>query len=234
MTTARDRLIVALDVPSDGEARAMIDQIGDSVGVFKIGLELLFAGGVDLARELADQGRSVFLDAKLLDITNTVERSAARIAALGSTFLTIHASDTRTMEAAVRGRGDSDMKLLAVTVMTHLGEDDLREQGIDLSPEDMVLRRARMARDAGVDGVVASAREAARIRQELGPDLLIVTPGIRPAGADAGDQKRVTTPADAIRAGSDYLVIGRPITAADDPRAAADAIVNEMADAQDR
>lgn len=234
MTTARDRLIVALDVPSEDEARGMIDRIGDSVGVFKIGLELLFAGGVELARELAGQGRSVFLDAKLLDITNTVERSTARVASLGSTFLTIHASDTRTMEAAVRGRGDSKMKLLAVTVMTHLGEADLREQGIDLSPEDMVLRRARLAQEAGVDGVVASAREAARIRQELGPDLLIVTPGIRPAGADVGDQKRVTTPADAIRAGSDYLVIGRPITQADDPRAAADAIVNEMADALDR
>lgn len=229
MTAGRERLIVALDVPSDAAARALVDQLQDSVGVFKIGLELLFAGGVDLARELAEQGHKVFLDAKLLDISNTVERSTARVAALGSTFLTVHGSDSRTLDAAVRGRSDSDMKLLAITVLTHLGPDDLREQGIDLAPEDMVLRRARMAHEAGFDGVVASAREAARIREEIGSDLLIVTPGIRPAGADHGDQKRVTTPADAMQAGSDYLVVGRPITTADDPRAAANAIANEMA-----
>lgn len=228
MITARERLIVAIDVPSRDAAEALIDRLGDSVGVVKIGLELLFAGGVDLARSLAEEGRAVFLDAKLLDITNTVERAAARVAALGSTFLTVHASDRRTLDAAVRGRGDSRLKLLAVTVMTHLGPGDLREQGISAAPEEMVLRRARMAQEAGFDGVVASAREASAIRAALGPDLAIVTPGIRPAGTDHGDQMRVTTPAEAIAAGADYLVVGRPITAAADPRQAAQAIVDEM------
>ncbi len=226
--SARDRLVVALDVPTADEARRLIERLGDSVGVLKIGLELLFAGGPELAREQAALGRAVFLDAKLLDIEATVERSVASAARLGAQFLTIHASDPKTMRAAVRGRGDSTLKLLAVTVLTNLDANDLRAQGIDASPADLVLKRAAMAQDCGVDGVVASAQEAAAIRAELGPGLLIVTPGIRPAGAAVQDQARVTTPAEAIAAGADYLVVGRPITRADDPREAAEAIVAEI------
>lgn len=226
--SARDRLVVALDVPTADEARRLIERLGDSVGVLKIGLELLFAGGPELAREQAALGRAVFLDAKLLDIEATVERSVASAARLGAQFLTIHASDPKAMRAAVRGRGNSTLKLLAVTVLTNLDANDLRAQGIDASPADLVLKRAAMAQDCGVDGVVASAQEAAAIRAELGPGLLIVTPGIRPAGAAVQDQARVTTPAEAIAAGADYLVVGRPITRADDPREAAEAIVAEI------
>ncbi len=226
--SARDRLIVALDVPTADDARGLIERLGDSAGVLKIGLELLFAGGPELAREQAALGRAVFLDAKLLDIEATVERSVANAVRLGARFLTIHASDPKTMHAAVRGRGDTALKLLAVTVLTNLDADDLKAQGIDVSPADLVLRRAAMAQECGVDGVVAAAREAAAHRARRGPDLLIVTPGIRPAGAPVQDQARVATPAEAIGAGADYLVVGRPITRADDPRAAADAIVAEI------
>lgn len=228
MTTARDRLIVALDVPGLDRARDLASALQDSVGVYKIGLELLFAGGLDLAAELIGRGRRVFIDAKFLDITNTVERATTRVAGLGADFLTIHATDRRNIEAAVRGRGDSNLKLLAVTVMTHLGPDDLAEQGLTSSPGELVMARARMARDAGADGVIASGHEAQALRAAMGPEFLIVTPGIRPAGSAAGDQARITTPADAIAAGADYLVIGRPITAAADPRAAAEAIAAEI------
>jgi len=225
------RLIVALDFPAPGPARALADALGDLPVTLKIGLELIYAGGLDLVRELVEEGRSIFLDAKLLDIPNTVERSAASAAALGVTFLTVHGTDAKTLGAAVRGRGSAGTKLLAITVLTSLDEADLREQGIAASAEEMVLRRARLAAGAGFDGVVASPKEAAAIRATMGDRLLIVTPGIRPAGAVSADQARVATPADALRAGADYLVVGRPITAAADPRAAAQAILAEMASA---
>lgn len=228
MTAPKDRLIVALDLPSIDQARALIEKIGPAVGIYKIGLELLYAGGADLAAELADAGSKVFVDAKLLDIPQTVERATANIAALGASFLTVHGHDTKTLDAARKGRDGSNMSLLAVTVLTSLEQDDLNQQGIDMTPQDLALRRALFAQEAGFDGVVASGQEAGPIRRETGADFMIVTPGIRPAGSDTQDQARVTTPAKAIAAGADYLVVGRPITQADDPLAAAEAIVAEI------
>ncbi|GBF25449.1 orotidine 5'-phosphate decarboxylase [bacterium MnTg02] len=226
----KDRLIIALDVPTPDDAQSLIHTLGDAVSIYKIGLELLLAGGTGLAEELIGAGKQVFIDAKLLDIGNTVERAAANIAKLGATFLTIHGTDRKTLDAAVRGRGTSDLKLLAITVLTNLSQSDLTEQGIGMTPEDLVLRRAKLAADAGFDGVVASAREAQNIRAQF-PDLIITTPGIRPAGADAGDQARTMTPGRAIAAGADFLVVGRPVTRAPDPRHAAKAIIAEIADA---
>ena len=225
---ASERLIVALDVPTPEDAAELIAKIGDNAGVWKIGLELLFAGGAELARSLSDQGQKVFVDAKLLDIPHTVERATANIAALGAAFLTVHGHDIKTMEAGIKGRGSSDLKLLAVTVLTSLDKSDLEQQGSAMAPAELVLHRAQLRREAGFDGVIASGHEAASIREATGDDFLIVTPGIRPAGADAGDQARVMTPAKAIQAGADYLVVGRPITQAEDPGAAALAIVEEI------
>lgn len=225
---ALQKLIVALDFSSADEARRIVSVLHGEVGLFKIGLELIYADGLALTRLMLDSGAQIFLDAKLLDIPNTVERATASAVSLGASFLTVHGTDRKTLDAAVRGRGSSETKLLAVTVLTSLDEADLAEQGIAASPQDVVIRRATMARDAGFDGVIASAREASAIRAAVGPDFLIVTPGIRPQGASADDQKRVVTPADAIAAGADYLVIGRPITAAPDPRAAANAIIGDI------
>ena len=226
---AKDRLIVALDVGSVKEARSLIETLGNSVGVYKIGLELLFAGGFALAEALAREGRAVFIDAKLSDIEATVERATAAIARAGASFLTVHALDTKTLEAAVRGRGTSGLKLLGVTVLTNLAPADLIEQGIDHPLPEVVQHRAALAKKAGLDGVIASGREAAEIRRAVGPDFLIVTPGVRPLGSEAQDQARAVTPKQAIMAGADYLVVGRPITRAADPRKAADAIVGEIA-----
>jgi len=229
MTEAGRRLIVALDVPNVEEAKALIEALGDSVGVYKIGLELLFSGGFELARELASQSRSVFIDAKLLDIEATVERATAAIARTGAEFLTVHALDAKTLDAAVRGRAGSKLRLLGVTVLTNLDRDDLKEQGVDRTPQELAVYRAMLAQEAGFDGVVASGEEAAALRQALGPGVLIVTPGIRPKGAESHDQTRSITPAEAVAAGADYIVVGRPITRAPDPRAAALAIVEEIA-----
>jgi orotidine-5'-phosphate decarboxylase len=229
MTEAGRRLIVALDVPSVEEARAVVKMLGDSVGVYKIGLELLFSGGFALAEELAGHGHAVFVDAKLLDIEATIERATAAVARMGVTFLTVHALDRKTLEAAVRGRGDSPLKLLGVTVLTNLSASDLAQQGIDHPLQEVVLHRAKLAKEAGFDGVIASGHEAASIRKTSSADFLIVTPGVRPQGAPAQDQARAVTPVRAIAAGADYLVVGRPITRADNPRAAAEAIVAEIA-----
>ena len=228
MRDARSRVIVALDVPSIDEARSLIETLQDSVGVYKIGLELLYAGGMALAGELSSRGHSVFIDAKLLDIETTVERATAAIAAIGAEFLTVHAVDRKTLDAAVRGRGDSSLKLLGVTVLTNLGPADLIQQGVDHPPAQLVLHRTMLAKEAGFDGVVASGLEAAAIRETSGTGFLIVTPGIRPSGGATQDQTRVVTPAMAIEAGADYLVVGRPITAAQDPRKAAEAIAKEI------
>jgi orotidine-5'-phosphate decarboxylase len=224
----RDRLIVALDVPSVEAGQALVDKLGDSVGVYKIGLELLFSGGFELAQELAQHGRPVFVDAKLLDIEATVERATAAIARMGVEFLTVHALDKKTLAAAMRGRGDSALKLLGVTVLTNLSPADLVEQ-CDHPLGEVVLHRAKLAREAGFDGVVASGHEAAKIREAAGADFLVVTPGVRPQGSEAQDQARAMSPGAAIAAGASYLVVGRPITRAPDPRAAADAIVGEIA-----
>jgi orotidine-5'-phosphate decarboxylase len=231
---AKDRLIVALDVPGVEEARSLIETLGDGVGVYKIGLELLFAGGLALGEALARKGRPVFIDAKLSDIEATVERATAAIARAGASFLTVHALDAKTLEAAVRGRGDSALKLLGVTVLTNLAAADLIEQGIDHPLPEVVLHRAALAKNAGLDGVIASGREASEIRRAAGRDFLIVTPGVRPSGSEAQDQTRIVTPGQAIMAGADYLVVGRPITRAADPRKAADAIVGEIAAALSR
>lgn len=224
----RDKLIVALDLPSYDDARALVDSLGESVNFYKIGLELLLVGGLELARELKFDGKRVFLDLKFLDIGNTVERAVAAVAGLGVDFLTVHGHDTKTLKAAVRGRAGSNLKLLAVTVLTNLDQSDLDEQGISLTPEQLVLHRAKLANDAGFDGVIASGQEAGAIRAISGPEFLIVTPGIRLAGADSGDQSRVTTPEGALRAGADHLVVGRPINAAKDPKAAAETFLSRI------
>ena len=230
--TPRDRLFVALDVPSVDHARKLVARLGDTVDCYKVGLELLFGGGLEFAQGLKAAGRTVFLDFKLLDIGNTVEKAAANIARLGFDYLTVHGVDEKTLAAAVKGRGPSKLKLLAVTVLTSLDAADLEQQGIKgMSPVDLVVHRAKLAQRAGFDGVVASGQEAALVRQAVGKEFLVVTPGIRPAGAAEGDQARVMTPAAAIAAGASHLVIGRPITQAADPKAAAQDILNEMASA---
>ncbi|MGE0769264.1 MAG: orotidine-5'-phosphate decarboxylase [Hyphomicrobiaceae bacterium] len=230
MRDARSRLFVALDVPDVNRARQLVEALGDSVAAYKIGLELLFGGGLEFAQGLKAAGRQVFLDMKLLDIANTVEKAAANIAALGLDYLTVHATDRKTLDAAVKGRGSSRLKLLAVTVLTNLTESDLQEQGIaSAGPADLVVHRARLARDAGFDGVIASGQEAELVRAAIPGDFLIVAPGIRLPGGDAGDQARVMTPEAAIGAGATHLVVGRPITAATDPRAIAEEIVRRIA-----
>ncbi|WP_036285875.1 orotidine-5'-phosphate decarboxylase [Methylocystis sp. ATCC 49242] len=228
---ARDRLIVALDVESVEAARALIAQLGDAVSFYKIGMELAYGGGLDLARELKDAGKRVFIDLKLHDIGATVERATRQIARMGMDFLTIHAYP-QTMAAARAGAGD--LRLLAVTVMTSYDDADLKEAGYALGVAELVARRAAQAKAAGIDGLILSPLELSSIRPIVGPQMLLVTPGVRPAGADAGDQKRILTPAQAIAASANHLVVGRPITRAADPRAAAQAIVAEIAGAQSR
>ncbi|MGO4526143.1 orotidine-5'-phosphate decarboxylase [Microvirga sp. 2MCAF35] len=226
----RDKLIIGLDVPSVEEARAVVSRIGDAGTFYKIGYQLAYAGGFEFARELIGQGKKVFLDLKLHDIGNTVEEGVRSVARLGATFLTVHAYP-QTMRAAVAGKAGSSLKILAVTVLTSYDDQDLVEAGYaPVTTAELVARRAGQARNLGIDGIVCAATEAERVRAVVGPDRLIVTPGIRPAGADAGDQKRVVAPAEGIRLGADHLVVGRPIVKASDPRAATEAIVQEIAD----
>jgi orotidine-5'-phosphate decarboxylase len=217
----KDRLIVALDMPTVEEAQRLVANLDDTVSFYKVGLELLFAGGLGLAESLKTQGKRVFLDMKLLDIGTTVERAVSNARELGVDFLTVHGHDLKTLRAAVTGRGSSHLKLLAVTVMTNLTEDDLKQQGSRLNPSDLVLHRARLAHEAGFDGVIASGQEAAAIRAATGPNFLIVTPGIRLTGGTTDDQERVMTPEHAILAGANHIVVGRPITQSDDPVQAA-------------
>jgi orotidine-5'-phosphate decarboxylase len=231
MKDAKDKLIVALDLPSYDEARALVDRLGDTISFYKIGLELLFSDGLSLARELKRDGKRVFLDLKFLDIGNTMERAVASAANLGVDFITIHGHDTKSLKAAVRGRANSDLKLLAVTVLTSLDQSDLDEQGIAATPGELVLSRARLAQNAGIDGVIASGQEAAAVRAKAGPGFLIVTPGIRVPGGERGDQARITTPEEALRDGADHLVVGRPINAAKDPKAAAEAFLSRISEA---
>ncbi len=223
----RDRLIVALDVPDLASAEAMVSRLGDSVTFYKVGMELAYSGGLSFVRRLADAGKKVFLDLKLHDIPNTVEKATAQVADLGATFLTVHAFP-QTMKAAVKGRGTGSLKILAVTVMTSYDDADLVEAGYALGVRDLVERRARQAHAIGVDGLILSPEEVSAMRALLGPDITLITPGIRPSGSAAGDQKRIMTPANAIKAGADYLVIGRPVTQADDPKASAEAIIAEI------
>ncbi len=225
--TARDRLIVGLDLPTIGEAETIVKALGDDVLFYKIGYQLAFAGGLEFARDLAADGKKVFLDMKLLDIDNTVAKGVENIVRMGMSMLTLHAYP-KAMRAAVEAARGSDLCLLGVTVLTSMDAQDVIEAGYQLDPQALVLRRAEQARVAGMGGIVCSAEEATAVRNIVGPDMAIVTPGIRPAGSDRGDQKRVMTPADALAAGSSHLVVARPIVKAADPRAAALAILDEM------
>src|ERR1700722_4179805 len=228
MPAPRDRLIVALDVPSIPAAASLVERLGDAVSFYKIGYQLVFAGGMALAETLVGAGKQVFLDLKLHDIGNTVEKGVESVARMGATFVTVHAYP-QTMKAAVAARGNAGLRILAVTVLTSYDDADLEAAGYALGVSSLVARRAAQAREIGVDGLVCSAEEAAALRSHVGTSMMLVTPGIRPAGAAAGDQKRGVTPARAIAAGADYLVVGRPIVEAADPKAAAVAIVAEIA-----
>jgi orotidine-5'-phosphate decarboxylase len=226
----KDRLIVALDLPGVEPAEAMIERLGDSVTFYKIGYQLSYAGGLPLVQKLTAAGKKVFIDLKLHDIGNTVARGVESLSSLGATFLTVHAYP-QTMQAAVEARGNSGPKILAVTVLTSYNEVDVEEAGYRLTIADLVATRARQAKALGVDGIVCSPEEVAALRAIVGEAMSLVTPGIRPAGSASGDQKRIMTPTRAIAAGADYLVVGRPIVEAADPKAAADSIQAEIAQA---
>ena len=225
----RDRLIVALDVASVDRAETLIQQLGDAVAFYKIGYQLAFAGGLRLAETLVGAGKKVFLDLKLHDIGNTVAKGVESVSRSGASFLTVHAYP-QTMRAAVAARPEG-LRILAVTVLTSYDNADLAEAGYVGAVSDLVMRRAMQARETGVDGLVCSAEEAAALRPAIGAQMTLVTPGIRPMGAASGDQKRIMTPAAAIAAGADYLVVGRPILEASNPRGAATAIIAEIATA---
>jgi len=224
---ARNRLIVGLDIPTVTEAENMVSTLGETVSFYKIGYQLAFVGGLEFARDLAKDGKNVFLDMKLLDIDNTVAKGVENIAKMGMTMLTLHAYP-KAMRAAVEAAKGSGLCLLGVTVLTSMDESDLVDAGYEYDPHTLVLRRAEQALAAGMGGIVCSAEESSAVRKVIGPDMALVTPGIRPAGSEAGDQKRVVTPADAIRNGSSHLVVARPIVKAADPKAAAQAILAEM------
>jgi orotidine-5'-phosphate decarboxylase len=224
---AKDRLIFALDVPSVAEADRLLERLGGQIRFVKVGLELFTVAGPDMVNRLVTRGHRVFLDLKFLDIEETVRRATARVADMGVAFLTVHAN-RKALIAAVQGRGKSQLRLLAVTVLTNFDSQDLRDMGIQRSVEDLVTARAALAAEVGCDGVVASGEEPEAIRAKVGPDLLIVTPGVRPLGKGTDDHARVTTPSQTIAAGADFLVVGRPIRDAADPAAAAAAILAEM------
>jgi orotidine-5'-phosphate decarboxylase len=228
--TARERLIVGLDLPTVAEAEKIVNALGDDVLFYKIGHQLAFAGGLEFAKELAASGKKIFLDMKLLDIDNTVASGVENIAKMGMSMLTLHAYP-KAMRAAVKAAQGSDLTLLGVTVLTSMDDADLIEAGYQGDARSLVMKRAAQARDAGMGGIVCSAEESAAVREIVGADMAVVTPGIRPAGSDAGDQKRVVTPFDAIKAGSSHLVVARPIVKAADPKAAARAIMDEMSKA---
>jgi orotidine-5'-phosphate decarboxylase len=228
--TPRDRLIVGLDLPSVEAAEAMIARLGDSVTFYKIGYQLAYAGGLPLIRKLADAGKKVFADLKLHDIGNTVASGVESVAKLGATFLTVHAYP-QTMKAAMQGRAGASLKILAVTVLTSYDDDDLHAAGYRLGVTDLVEARARQAQALGIDGIVCSPEEVANLRRIVGHQMSLVTPGVRPAGSALGDQKRVMTPGRAIAAGADHVVVARPVMQAADPKAAAEAIVEEIAQA---
>lgn len=226
----RDRLIVALDYPNVGAAEALVWQLGDAVSFYKVGLELTVGGGLDLAADLIDAGKKVFLDLKMHDIGNTVEKATAAAAERGVSLLTVHAYP-QTMAAAARGAKGSALQVLGVTVLTSYDEADLAAAGYAQGVTETVRRRAIQAQEAGIAGVICAPTDAAMVRTATSPDFQIVTPGVRPAGSAAGDQKRFATPADAMAAGANRIVVGRPITGAADPSAAARSILEELAKA---
>jgi orotidine-5'-phosphate decarboxylase len=224
----RDRVIVALDMPRVEDAERLVSSLGQAANFYKVGMALAYGGGLALVPRLAAAGKKVFLDLKLHDIPNTVERATAQAARLGATFLTIHAYP-QTMRAALAGAAGTELQLLAVTVLTSSDDSDLAEAGYALGVKALVAKRGAQAKAIGIHGLVASPAEAAMLRAEIGEAMILVTPGVRPSGADAGDQKRVATPGRAILDGADYLVIGRPIAGAADPVGAVAAIVAEIA-----
>jgi orotidine-5'-phosphate decarboxylase len=224
----RSRLIVALDVPTTADAAKIVSELGDAVSFYKIGYQLAFAGGLGFAEDLVRAGKSVFLDMKLLDIDNTIEKAVENVAKTGVSMLTLHAYP-KAMRAAVSAAKGSPLCLLGVTVLTSMDEQDMLDAGYEYDPHALVLRRAEQARAACMGGIVCSAEEASAVRKIIGPEMALVTPGIRPAGAEPGDQKRVMTPGLAIKAGASHLVVGRPITAAADRKAAALSILSDMA-----
>jgi orotidine-5'-phosphate decarboxylase len=226
----KDRLIVALDLADVAAAEAMVARLGDSVTFYKIGYQLGYAGGLPMVQKLAGAGKKVFVDLKLHDIGNTVARGVESVVGLGATFLTVHAFP-QTMKAAVEARAGSDLKILGVTVLTSYDDGDLHAAGYRLSVADLVEARAQQAQVLGLDGLVCSPEEATALRKIVGHQMLLVTPGIRPTGTATGDQKRIMTPGRAIAAGADYLVVGRPVMEAADPKAAADAIQAEIVQA---
>ena len=229
MTSPKDRLIIPLDLPTRNDAVQMVERLGDTVSFYKIGHQLAFGGdGLELARDLVSEGKKVFLDMKLLDIDNTVSKGVENIAKMGVHMLTIHAYP-KAMKAAVEAAQGSQLCLLGVTVLTSMDDADLADAGYAFSSGELVIKRATQAGALGMGGVVASALEASEIRKNVRPDMAIVTPGIRPAGSAMDDQKRVMTPADAIASGATHLVVGRPITAAEDPKAAALSVLEEIA-----
>ena len=222
-----NRIIIALDVESVDQARALVDRLGDSVDFYKVGMELYAAAGIDFVDELIRAGKRVFLDMKFYDIGETVKRAVAQVSRRGVRFLTVHGS-AAVMASAVEGRGDTGLQLLAVTVLTSFDEADLADLGYPCSVSQLVELRVRKAVAAGIDGLVCSPLEVKRVRELAGPAAVLVTPGVRSAGASKGDQKRVATPTDAVRDGADYLVIGRQVTRADDPRAEVSRILDEI------
>lgn len=224
---ARERLIVALDFDTFEKAKALVEELDGSVRFFKVGMELHLAAGAATLEYLKSKGKKVFLDLKYFDVPETVERAVRVAAALDVAFLTVHGYRP-TIQAAVRGRGSSALKLLAVTVLTSMDSEDVKDMGSQWSVEELVLHRARQALEAGCDGVIASGQEAAKIRQTLGDKLLIVTPGIRPGTFPKQDQKRAVSPQQAVQSGADFLVVGRFITTDADPRAAAETVIGEM------
>ena len=228
---ASDRLIVALDISSTATAEAIISRLGNTVSFYKIGYQLAFSSGLHLARTLVDAGKQVFLDLNLHDVGPEVAKGIQNIARLGATFVTVHAYP-QTMHAAVDARKGTNLRILAVTVLTSYDDADLAAAGYDFTVSELVAERAAQARDIGVDGLVCAGAEVERLREIVGSDMVLVTLGIRPADADVGDQKRIMTPSAAIAAGADYLVVGRPILSAPDPKAAAEEIVAEIARAK--
>jgi orotidine-5'-phosphate decarboxylase len=224
---SRNPIIVALDVDSIQKARALVARLGDRVSFYKVGMELYAVAGMDSVRELVGQGKDVFLDLKFYDIGETVKRAVAQVAQTGARFLTVHGSDA-VMKAALAGRGNAPLKLLAVTVLTSFDQQDLADLGYPCALADLVALRVSKAVETGMDGIVASPLDAARVRALAGTQAILVTPGVRSSGADPGDQKRVATPAEAIRAGADYIVLGRQITRAEDPAAEVVRVLEEL------
>ncbi len=221
-------IIIALDFDSTSEALELVDRLGPAADFYKVGFELYAAGGMEFVSQLASFRKKVFLDLKLYDIGETVKRATRKICASGAvTFLTVHGSRS-VMEAAVEGRGASKVKLLGATVLTSFDEEDLRDLGYPVPVWELVELRVKKAAESGMDGIVCSAREVMRVREVAGPDMTLVTPGVRSAGAASADQKRVATPAEAIRDGADYLVIGRQVTRAKDPPASLEDITTSI------